>query len=106
MSASAGTCLPGAVKNWVGDSLPTQVRDAYLEVTAPDNMTAGRNYTLSESAGAMTLYLEVFDSVTNQILDDLVKACRPRSMKLIADFYIRGGIHTIITVTHQAGDRK
>lgn len=46
------------------------------------------------------------EAVTNRILDDLVKACRPRSMKLIADFYVRGGIHTVITVTHQSGDRK
>ena len=35
-----------------------------LEVTAPNTMAAGRSYTLSESAGAMTLYLEFFDSVT------------------------------------------
>jgi hypothetical protein len=39
-----------------------------LYVTAPDTMTPGRNYTLSDSAGAMTLYLEIFDSVTGQIL--------------------------------------
>ncbi|MCC7258005.1 MAG: DUF3313 family protein [Gammaproteobacteria bacterium] len=39
-----------------------------LVVTAPASMNAGRSYTLSESAGAMTLYLEVFDSVTNQLL--------------------------------------
>ena len=39
-----------------------------LEVTAPDTMSAGRSYTLSESSGAMTLYLELFDSVTGQIL--------------------------------------
>jgi hypothetical protein len=39
-----------------------------LDVTAPDTLEAGRNFTLSESAGAMTLYLELFDSVTNQIL--------------------------------------
>jgi hypothetical protein len=39
-----------------------------LDITAPDTMTAGRGYTLSESAGAMTLYLELFDSVTSQIL--------------------------------------
>ena len=31
-------------------------------------MSAGRSYTLSESAGGMTLYLEIFDSVTGQIL--------------------------------------
>lgn len=46
------------------------------------------------------------EAVTNQILDDLVKACQPRSMKLVADFYVRGGIHTVITVTHQPNDRK
>jgi Protein of unknown function (DUF3313) len=39
-----------------------------LDVTAPDTMSAGRSYTLSDSAGAMTLYLELFDSVTGQIL--------------------------------------
>ena len=45
------------------------------------------------------------EAVTNRILYDLVHACRPRSMTLVADFYVRGGIHTIITVTHQANDR-
>jgi hypothetical protein len=39
-----------------------------LEVSVPDTMSAGRSYTLSESAGGMTLYLEIFDSVTGQIL--------------------------------------
>jgi hypothetical protein len=39
-----------------------------LDVSAPDKMSAGRSYTLSESAGGMTLYLEIFDSVTGQIL--------------------------------------
>jgi len=39
-----------------------------LEVTAPDTKTAGRSYTLGESAGGMTLYLEIYDSVTGQIL--------------------------------------
>ena len=38
-----------------------------LDVTAPDTMAAGRSYTLSESSGAMTLYLEFFDSVSSQI---------------------------------------
>ncbi len=39
-----------------------------LDVTAPDTMDAGRSYTLGGSAGAMTLYLEVYDSVSSQIL--------------------------------------
>lgn len=46
------------------------------------------------------------EAVTNCILDDLVQACRPRYMKLIADFYVRGGIHTVITVTHQSDNRR
>ena len=46
------------------------------------------------------------EAVANRILDDLVRACQPRSMKLVADFYVRGGIHTVITATHQANDRK
>jgi len=40
------------------------------------------------------------EKVTNQILDDLVKACRPRYMKVTGDFFVRGGIHTVVTVSH------
>lgn len=39
-----------------------------LDVTAPDTMSAGRSFTLSEGAGAMTLFLEFYDSVSGQIL--------------------------------------
>ncbi len=40
------------------------------------------------------------EAVTNKILDDLVRACLPRFMEVFADFYVRGGIHTTIRVTH------
>jgi 7-cyano-7-deazaguanine reductase len=40
------------------------------------------------------------EAVTNKILDDLVKSCRPRWMKVVGDFYMRGGIHTTISVEH------
>ncbi len=40
------------------------------------------------------------EAVTNKILDDLVKACRPRFMEIVADFYVRGGIYTTVRVTH------
>lgn len=43
-----------------------------LDVTAPDTLGAGRNYTLSESSGAMTLYLELYDSLSGQILARVV----------------------------------
>jgi 7-cyano-7-deazaguanine reductase len=41
------------------------------------------------------------EAVTNKILDDLVKAMKPRWIELEADFYVRGGIHTVIKATHQ-----
>lgn len=40
------------------------------------------------------------EAVTNQILDDLVAACRPRTMAVEGDFYVRGGIHTIVRAEH------
>ena len=41
------------------------------------------------------------EAVTNKILDDLVKACRPRRMEIEGDFYVRGGIHTVIKACHR-----
>jgi 7-cyano-7-deazaguanine reductase len=41
------------------------------------------------------------EAVINKILDDLVQACRPRTMTIVGDFNVRGGIHTVITATHQ-----
>jgi len=40
------------------------------------------------------------EAVTNQILDDLVAAVQPRSMTVEGDFYVRGGIGTVIEVQH------
>ena len=42
-----------------------------LDVTAPDVQNASRSYSYSESAGEMTLNLELYDSVTS---DKIVKA--------------------------------
>jgi 7-cyano-7-deazaguanine reductase len=41
-----------------------------------------------------------YESVTNQILDDLVAACEPRRMTVVGDFTPRGGIKTVITASH------
>ena len=43
-----------------------------------------------------------YEAVTNQILDDLVAACRPRRMTVIGDFSVRGGIKTVIAVSYTA----
>ncbi len=41
------------------------------------------------------------EAVTNHILDDLVKACTPRFMRLTAEFYVRGGIYTTVIAEHR-----
>jgi len=42
------------------------------------------------------------EAVTNQILDDLVAATRPRRARVEGDFNIRGGIHTVVVAEHVA----
>lgn len=39
-----------------------------LDITAPDVMTAGMGRTFATSAGAMTLYIELFDGASGEIL--------------------------------------
>lgn len=46
------------------------------------------------------------EAVTNMILDDLVKATQPRSMRIVADFYVRGGIHTVITASFRVDEKE
>ena len=41
------------------------------------------------------------EAVTNRILDDLVRATKPRYMRLEARFNVRGGIHTSIVADHR-----
>ena len=46
------------------------------------------------------------EAVTNSIFGDLVKTLRPRSMEVVGDFFVRGGIHTVVTVRHVGKRRK
>ncbi len=41
------------------------------------------------------------EAVTNQILDDLVDAIKPRFMRLKAIFNVRGGIYTTVVAEHR-----
>ncbi|MGZ0020710.1 preQ(1) synthase [Nitrosomonas sp. wSCUT-2] len=41
------------------------------------------------------------EAVTNKILDDFVAILKPRYLRLIARFYVRGGIFTNVTVEHR-----
>jgi len=39
-----------------------------LDVNAPDTMSAGRSRTFTSTAGEMTLYIEIYDSVTGDLI--------------------------------------
>ena len=41
------------------------------------------------------------EDVTNRILGDLVRATRPRFMRLTARFNVRGGIYTTVVAEHR-----
>ncbi|NMO14872.1 NADPH-dependent 7-cyano-7-deazaguanine reductase QueF [Pyxidicoccus fallax] len=41
------------------------------------------------------------EKVTNTIADDIIKAIQPRKLTVVGDFFVRGGIGTIVTVTHE-----
>ena len=41
------------------------------------------------------------EAVTNEILDFLVKAIKPRFMRLTAKFFVRGGIFTNVVAEHR-----
>ena len=44
-----------------------------------------------------------YEAATNQILDDLVAACRPRRMTVVGDFTARGGLKTVVTARSEGG---
>lgn len=39
------------------------------------------------------------EKVTNQICDDIFGLLKPKYLKVTGDFYVRGGIKTVVTVT-------
>ncbi len=41
-----------------------------------------------------------YEKLTNQILNDLVAACKPRWMEVVGEFNVRGGISTRVIATH------
>jgi len=59
---------------------------------------------------ALKLYFQAYrnqgiyyEAVINQILDDLVEACRPRKMKVQGDFSVRGGFSSVVTAEYCSG---
>lgn len=45
-----------------------------------------------------------YERAVNRILDDLVAAAKPKWMKVVGDFNVRGGIKSVISATH--GERS
>jgi len=42
------------------------------------------------------------EDATNKILNDLVAACKPRKMKVVGEFNVRGGIKTTVTAEYKS----
>ena len=78
----------------------------------PDFATIFIHYVPSEHCielKSLKLYLWSYrnegafhEAVTNRILDDLVRACAPRYLRVRAEFYVRGGIYTTVTAEHRS----
>ena len=54
-------------------------------------------YLLSYRQGGI-----VQEHAANRILQDIVEVCQPRRVVLTLDFKTRGGIHTVVEVSHTA----
>lgn len=76
----------------------------------PDFATIRIRYVPAElcvELKSLKLYLWSFreqghfhEAVTNRILDDLIALVAPRWMEVEGDFYVRGGIHTVVRCVH------
>jgi 7-cyano-7-deazaguanine reductase len=89
---------------------------ALLKGGAPDFATINITYVPNKvciELKSLKLYLWSFrndgifyERVVNHILDDLSKAAKPRSMTIVGDFNIRGGIKSVITATYTAKKKR
>ena len=83
---------------------------ALLKGGAPDFATINISYVPGRvclELKSLKLYLWSFrndgifyERAVNRILDDLTKACKPKSMEVIGDFNVRGGIKSVITARY------
>ncbi len=44
------------------------------------------------------------EHVVNKILDDFISACDPRSVEIVGDFNVRGGIKTTVKANYKRGE--
>jgi 7-cyano-7-deazaguanine reductase len=62
---------------------------------------------------SLKLYINKFrdmgvyhEDVTNVIADDLIDLLDPNHIEIVADFTVRGNIHTVVTVNHSKSSTK
>ena len=62
---------------------------------------------------ALKLYLNSFrdkgifhEDVTNHLLRDLVELLKPKAIRVVADFTVRGNIHTVVSAKHFCTDEN
>lgn len=77
----------------------------------PDFATLSLEYVpdaLCVELKSLKLYIWAFreqgafhEAITNEILNDLVKAVNPRFMRLRAEFNVRGGVYTTVIAEHR-----
>jgi 7-cyano-7-deazaguanine reductase len=76
----------------------------------PDFGTMTVSYVPSDACielKSLKYYLTSFRNVgiyqehaANRVLEDLVACCAPRWMEIELDYRLRGGLHTVVTVSH------
>lgn len=46
------------------------------------------------------------EHAVNRILEDLVDCCKPKWMQVIADYKVRGGVHTVTSVEYRKNKKE
>ncbi len=87
-----------------------------LEGGAPDFGTVNVTYVPGRAClelKSLKLYLWSFrndgvfyERAVNRILDDLVRAVKPRRMTVVGDFNVRGGIKSVVTATYARAEMR
>lgn len=82
----------------------------------PDFGTMTVSYVPSDACielKSLKYYLTSFRNVgiyqehaANRVLEDLVACCAPRWMEIKLDYRLRGGLHTVVTVSHGEKPRE
>lgn len=101
---------PQPDRDYVIESVCPEFTSLCPKTGQPDFATITIRYTpnkLCIELKSLKLYLwsyrnegAFFETVTNQVLNDLVVACSPRWMEVVGAFNVRGGITTTVTATH------